>query len=332
MLRGVTKAKEVSQYYQLLQKMLGEFCDEVVPIRYSSKKGVGGIEESSYSRRHNMWWFFSGKENQYWNAFGFNKPIPYRATTGRCQINMPHSGINRSIAGAFAVDDYRNIYLLHDGKIGGGNKGKGQKDFIKWFDGELVFVDFNGTKRPFYIVADFSLGNIVNQIHSFVEQVYQFKSLPLGQSKFQSKQDRFLDNEETINRSPYGLPEREIYPNCLHAKVMRALKNQLIERHLYPKRTKRIDLILHDTEFNVNAIFEIKAKLTSQSLFTAVGQLIIYGLHYKEARKYLVVDSTIDPVIAEDLLSFGIDCIRYELKDDSVLFDFSGKVFVPVSV
>ena len=69
-------------------------------------------------------WMSSGKNpNSFFNLFGIGKPISTCNET-IVEINIPFTGINKNISGAFAKDTNGNIFLLHSGKLGGKNVGK----------------------------------------------------------------------------------------------------------------------------------------------------------------------------------------------------------------
>src|SRR5690348_86155 len=102
MLRGTTKESEIKKYREILRRELDKKVDERIIIRYSTKRGVGEEVEACYSSAHDLWWYFSGKDTQYWNPFGLGKPRQGQAVTGRSQINMPKKGYKPNMGGAFA--------------------------------------------------------------------------------------------------------------------------------------------------------------------------------------------------------------------------------------
>lgn len=104
-------------------------------------------------------WFGSVAPNdddltpRYWNPLGV-----YRVN-GTLQIsvelNVPTGSNSRRVSGFFTKDTQTGqVYLMHDGGVGGGRKGVGQTAFLAWSDSELVPVaDTEGDVRLGIIVA-----------------------------------------------------------------------------------------------------------------------------------------------------------------------------------
>jgi hypothetical protein len=52
-----------------------------------------------------------------------------KSLTITVEINPPHEGEDRPVAGLFARDAENRIYLAHTGKVGGGRTGRGSNAF-----------------------------------------------------------------------------------------------------------------------------------------------------------------------------------------------------------
>lgn len=323
MFKGITKRHEVEEYRNLFKEKLNTITTKKIPIRYSSRKGISNEEIASYSSRYEIWWYFSGKEDQYWNPFGKFEPKPHKPVTGRCQINMNKEGLNRSIGGAFAKDDRGRLYLMHNGTIGGGKKGISKNPFLDWYPAPLIEIDFEGAGAKYFIVAEFGSSNFFEQLSFFVHQVYDFKessgSGPQN-GKINSKQHKILKNGESDLRNPYSLPERTVIPSADHARITNSLLGFLTDDGYNAKRTRQIDACIIDRQDTISHIFEVKSLLTTQSLYTAIGQLMIYGLKHS-AKYYLVIEYTISSRLIADVTKLGITVIMFRWKNNEPVFD-----------
>lgn len=323
MLKGITKRKEVEAYRKQLKENLDTITTKKIPVRYSSRNGISNEEIASYSDQYNIWWYFSGKEDQYWNPFGKDEPKPHKAVTGRCQINMNKEGLNRSIGGAFAKDDNGRLYLMHNGTIGGGKTGISKNPFLDWYPAPLLDIDFEGEKAKYFIVAEFGSPNFFEQISFFVHQVYDFKESRGRASqnvKVNSKRNKILQNGESDLRNPYSLPERTVIPSADHARITNSLLENLTNNGYDAKRTRLIDACIIDRQDDISHIFEVKSLLTTQSLYTAIGQLMMYGLRH-EAKYYLVVENTISPKLIADVSELEIAVIMFRWENKQPIFD-----------
>jgi hypothetical protein len=313
MLQGITKKAEIKSLRDQLIKKLSEIEDVKITIKYSSKGGVGNPVRASYSEKYDFWWYFDGKEDQYWNPFGLGRPRDNQSITGRCQINMPHEGLKRKVAGAFAKDEAGNIYLLHNGTVGGGIPGINKFNFLKWFPGKLHTVNFEGLTDEYFIVAEFSAKNFHDQILFFVQQVYRFKddfkSAEVSQT-IDPKSDQWLDYGESLFRNPFTLPERELTRSANHAIITNALLTELRKLGYKALRNRKIDTFIVGRAGKLSHLFEVKSTLTTQSFYTAIGQLVIYGLNH-EAKRIIVFEGEAKPDLIEKIQQINISYLGF---------------------
>ena len=109
---------------------------------------------------HNeTYWFGSVAPNKddktprYWNPLGEYRP------NGTLQIsvelNVSTDSNSKRVSGFFAKDSQTGqVYLMHDGGVGGGRKGVGQTAFLAWSDSKVVAVtNAEGDVRLGIIVA-----------------------------------------------------------------------------------------------------------------------------------------------------------------------------------
>ena len=107
-------------------------------------------------------------------------PALRRSNNITVEVNPSIHGVNRRVAGLFAVDDKTgHTVLLHRGRIGGGKKGIGKSSFIEWYPGtEVEFFDpsYDDGEEAAILVADLDSERFLIQLEDFVDAVHRFKA------------------------------------------------------------------------------------------------------------------------------------------------------------
>ena len=107
----------------------------------------GHLDPQEVFANNRIWFAHESLENKgiprYWNALGRGRPVLRRSNNITVEVNPAIHGVNRRVAGLFAVDDKTDhTVLLHRGRIGGGKKDIGKSSFIEWYPGTKVeFID-----------------------------------------------------------------------------------------------------------------------------------------------------------------------------------------------
>jgi len=93
------------------------------------------------------------------------------------EINVPYEGRTGRIAGFFARDNASNaIYLMHSGRVGGGTKGVGMKEFLSFSDQQLTDVlDSSGGIRQGVIVMPVEGRGAMRSAIRYVDTIAVFK-------------------------------------------------------------------------------------------------------------------------------------------------------------
>ena len=134
-------------------------------------------DEVFYSKKFDVWMHFNEVDNRYWNVFGVGKPVPNKNVSITCEINIPLKGYNRRIAGVFAKDEQGNIFLLHNGKIGGGRLGVGRELFKKCFSGEWKSALSSDGEMEFAVVGELKSPVFVEKLSAFVKEIKKIKDM-----------------------------------------------------------------------------------------------------------------------------------------------------------
>jgi hypothetical protein len=125
-----------------------------------------------------MWVLFNELDNRYWNSFGVARPDPDRALQITVEVNPPLEGMDRKVGGAFARDPHTgDIYLVHRGRIGGGQKGIGADLFWSRFRGGVRMRE-PGREETSRVVVVGKVGasEFARDVAGFVHEVGRIKA------------------------------------------------------------------------------------------------------------------------------------------------------------
>ncbi|WP_157962710.1 MrcB family domain-containing protein [Chitinophaga deserti] len=120
-----------------------------------------------------------------------------------------------------------------------------------------------------------------------------------------------IANERTVNRT--------------HGRVVRALHDYFKGKGYVVSNDKWRDLIVTDPVTGTIRLIEVKTPNSTQSLFTAIGQLLFYSAGYKDAKGrvtlILVSKMNVTPKLDEFLKSINIQVLRYHWENELPIFD-----------
>jgi hypothetical protein len=313
MLFAITQKKEIRKANDMLFNRLASLKHESYIINYGSAGGSAPIN-ISYSPEYNMWWGNSDerKANRFWNPFGQGKPKPNSTVTGRCQINYSASGINNSVGGLFAKDSSGEIYLLHSGKVGGGQKGVGKNAFADYYTGRKQPVEFDNQELDYYVITGLTSKRFFQNLYDFVNDVYEFKDY-IKKNRIAGvpiREKNPLKDGEYLGIKTYDLPAKVVVASNDHAVITTQLIEELRDRGFEVHRDQFRDAYTVDAEKLIDRVFEVKSSLSRQSLYTAIGQLTLHSLIY-DSKKFFVVDKGINNELVKHLMKIQITCILY---------------------
>jgi hypothetical protein len=182
-LTGIVDRNESEIAFQMLkeslQKGAKEFRDH--PIGWQ-----GG------SRRHTAYWLpkldiwavleasppgiKKGPRHRFWNCFGLGNPAKQKMLTITVEINPPHEGQDRRVAGLFVRDMAGRIYIGHTGRVGGGRAGIGQNAFRKYLgDDRWDEIQIRRGTKAAVVLGPIDAPDFADQIAKFIHDVADFK-------------------------------------------------------------------------------------------------------------------------------------------------------------
>lgn len=321
MIQVITDGNRIRKLHSVFQNQLAKFMDKRIHcwVGYPS----GSFEDRvQYSTELNIWLSKFDHENRFWNGFGIGKPKDGKNNSLNGEINFPYEGINRKIAGVFAIENNKNILVLHRGKIGGGRKGVGKVSFLNKYSGDKVTAIDGDRESLFCLVGELNSDYLPIQVAFFINEIYHAKTNKIIELKpaFNSLSDfSYTDESSGISVTENSEPKRI---NRIHGIVVKALSNELQKRNFLVGNDKNRDLYIHDG-YTISTLFEVKTNSSTQSLYSMIGQLLLYSIPIKNKVKLVAVipNSLSEPVIAK-LQTIGIIPLYYQwIKDKPVFKD-----------
>lgn len=235
------------------------------------------------------------KEKKVWNAFGI-----YDATRQKQEITVEiNFGLNGGRTAGFFANDGHRRFLLHTGRIGGGKPGVSQAAFLAWLKPNLVAVeDQVGKIRHGIVVGELGAGNLSDRIESFVQSARAFKDAvingQLDNPIFQAEVEKWRDYVKEFSGRKTGTRATDLEYVSYHGDVVHAHKARREARGDHGvtiTNSPLIDLLAHRNGKLVE-IYEVKTSTTRQTLYAAIGQLIVHSSGQAGVARYIVLPST----------------------------------------
>lgn len=312
MFQGIIDKQQLS----ILQKRLKAKLNLLKPQKHTITIGYQGASLQTtvfYSPDLNIWWDLgiANNKKRYWNAFGVGIPKVNSSNNITLEINNPIEGVNFLTAANWARDEYGNFYLFHSGKIGGGKKGIGQKKFIEKYVGELYEVVFEKRIRKSALVGKLKEADFVNQLAFFVNQVANFKNLKTTGEEIKN----YSFSKEFDGKKIYSLPE-QIVTNGNHGIIVNELFSVLKSQGKQVGSNGshgRIDLFTFNLNNELLYLFEVKSNISLQSIYTAIGQLLVYSYPLKiKPALVFVCPNNLSKKMKDMLYSIGVNVLEFK--------------------
>jgi hypothetical protein len=182
-LRAINDRDESLAAFQLLKDVLSNDA-QIFPDHLIGWQGG--------SRRHAAYWFPAvgiwavlepfppsfkkGPGHRFWNCFGIGNPAEQHTLTITIEINPPHAGEDRRVAGLFARDADNCTYIAHTGKVGGGRTGIGPQSFREFLqDYPWQEIETQSQSRRAVVLGPLDAPHFLHQLADFVHNVADFK-------------------------------------------------------------------------------------------------------------------------------------------------------------
>ncbi|MNO43869.1 hypothetical protein D3C76_340990 [compost metagenome] len=229
------------------------------------------------------------------------------------QLNFPKATYKRSYAGAFVRDDTGAIFVAHRGKLTKGKAGLQKSKVLSQFSTCVEAVDGNQTSQVI-LIAGLDDPHIIDKLFAFAQEAREVatriadaeaegnsenepdditgiprgKSAPVNSDPMMALSAYFDEFSGETNVSPRATSGTRVVE---HGAIVAALAKALGGGSNL-RKSQAIDLAAI-REGSVD-LFEVKTSANTQSVYTAVGQLLIHGESIKtlmgqKVRRFLVL-------------------------------------------
>lgn len=317
------------------------------------EQGIGFPGDSDklpmyWHERPGLWMVLvpDGADKSSWNCFGTASPKETKKNLDIvCEINVPHEGFTRSIAGLFARDTSGRIHVLHSGRLGGNKGPAARKLLLEHYRQTTRWVTVQGPdgKTSEWIrVATLDSPSLLRDVHDFVARIATWKAdiNPSEESNdeldIRAAPDAFKP-EFAGARASYT--PRTVEARSLHAPLVQALHDAL-RASLPPSgytlgNDQARDLVLARTRGKrILAVFEVKSDTEPYSIYTAIGQLSYHTAgHDPPPARILVTPDGLPRESTRRLAELGIEHLSCRWRGDQPSFphlpDLTKKLGLP---
>jgi hypothetical protein len=299
-----------------LKKLLGKKVEGFVGHMGATREAT-----LNWSRKLGLWAVFDRADgSRFWNAFGLEEPKKGALRSILAEINFPFKGVDRRVAGVFVKGEDEKIFVCHSGRIGGGRLGIGKRLFKDNYRGQEVTVSDGKREEEFALIGDVNSPRFPYQVREFVLEVNRIKKIGTGEIEKIEPRKKSGFTPEFSGKRRFKL-SREVVSNCDHGYVVGELARLLGAKNLTIGNDRSRDLYILDKERNILALFEVKTDVSTGSLYSGVGQLLINSLQEEsKPRLILVIPKKLVSGMEEGLKSIGIECLTYKLGERDVNF------------
>jgi hypothetical protein len=178
-LKPLTGRNEIREAYKQFERRMTQGTNRIdCAIGW---QGGGTNTDLHWNSELRLWSHFEaeGTENRYWCVFAVDDPASTDMPNITCEINIPFEGINRRVAAVFARDSLGKVFLVHNGRVGGGRKGIMKKTFWEFYEPQDVCILEwpDGRTSEAIVISGMSDSQFQSKIARFVHKVDEFKNL-----------------------------------------------------------------------------------------------------------------------------------------------------------
>jgi hypothetical protein len=268
----------------------------------------GNFDEVLYSRGAGTLWAAVGRLSdedaiaRYWNGFGVYWPNMHHQDIV-VEINVPIERNTAQIAGFFARDsETGQVFLMHTGKVGGGQSGIGKKNFLVHSRAKLVDVAAeDGRPRRGVVIGDVNATDLCSRIWQYVLRVQRFKedndAGKLSTAAFKRRVAEFDRYSREFSGKKSGSNGGSFEYITYHGDVVDALYNERCARAKRGEEVFNSSLIDLFVKKNgkLTEVYEVKTGTERQTLYTAIGQLVTHSIGISSpTARFLVVPASGD--------------------------------------
>ena len=292
-------------------------------------RGGSVATEVVWHRSVRMWSLLEAGRSangKFWCCFGVEDPRKRGSLDIAVEINPRHEGTDLVVAAAFAKDERGVVHLCHNGKIGGGQKGVGKSAFFRHYSdpGGLEEMLYGARLVPVVDLGPITSSRLPRRVARLAHEVVRIKEVcaeeqedGTGVRSMAKPVIPTFSPEFSGRRSTFSL-RRRIEAKADHGLVVDALEAAVkrVGQRGYNDRAR--DLFVLDERDQVSVLFEVKTDVTTTSIYTAVGQLLLNGGAGSRApKRVLVLPDKPDRRTSEALRSIGVAVLDFEWRENT---------------
>lgn len=320
-LKIITDAEAVRKYRALFVRRLRSVMNEKIPVRLGHL-GASSASQILWSENLGIWMAHEkGKSQLYNHAFGVGKPLPKSLLAAACEINIPTSGIDRRMGGAFARDRRGQVFVVHRGKIGGGRKGIGKSLFDNHYRGIWALMDDGDQETVVAVIGLLKSDRFPRQLAHFVHKIEHIKS----EANFASPQAMLSFAEVSFREERTGNRQGDFFQDmaglCDQGIIIRDLYHSLKTAGFRVGNDPFRELFVVDSQDRICAVFHVKTDTLPASLHEGVTQLLLQSLNIPHrTRLFLVVPAPPEAELWNRLSKTNVDLLIYTWQEGKAIF------------
>jgi hypothetical protein len=289
-----------------------------------------------------LWGHFSdrayGQLGQWNCAFGTSVGSDNDTLYSTIEINLAVDPLDRVIAGRAIKDDAKGYYLGHKGLLGGGRGGQMSmqsfRNSIKGWVPEAIELE-SGKEEYVFVIGQLGQVGFLQKLKAFVDEAERLRAyartLKGAGSQISTKpesssgsQSGYFRSENAQDGTGTGRPYTSVEIRRLHGRVVNALQEKLGRRAINSTyNDMRPDLYIKNASGEMEVLFEVKASSDTQSWFTALGQLLVYGASQSKTPQRILVCPAVrsDPNFRRALQDQKISVMTFQESREGIVFN-----------
>ncbi len=331
MLKLIQDEGAIARYQKQFIRRFKPFVDEKIPVKVGHQ-GASFTAKVLWSNRLGIWRVSpKSGENRYGHIFGTGKPLPASHVPIACEMNFPSSGIDRKIGAAFARDHRGRIFVIHRGKIGGGQKGIGKTLFENRYRGVWVDMDEEGSTVAVAVVGDLDSPRFPRQVAHFVHKIVIIKEAAsvAASSQMAMHLDAWQFSPELTGERHEDL-HQNLSGQCDHGVVVRDLAAALKAIGLKAGNDTDRDLFALNRENRMTAVFQVCTDTHLMNIHEGIGRLLISKQSLNQpCRLILAVPAPVEPILCARIKNLDIETMTYEWQNEQALFPDLERLMTP---
>jgi len=228
-------------------------------------------------------------------AFGTEIGEPREVLSPSIEINFPHEFASRHLTGRVIVDPNGLLYLAHKGELKGGRANVGLAHFERLISGfckEEVIWPGRSAGESVFVIGAIDDASFLERLSDYVKEAERLRVLARSgtlEAALRGASLRFRAGSSGTIRVR-GSEGHEV--NRFHEKVLIALHTALLSNALNALNSRHANMFPDIYTFSAGSLdllFEIKTDSSFYSLYTAIGQLTVYGAGQRRSPRRVLV-------------------------------------------